>query len=106
MCFFRYDEFAACGHRVIDATEYCEKARWRAGMSGKLVPCPEVAFKLLLTRASGVPVALPNAFTEQLASSYAWMGSDGICKSCSQQQKVYPAPSRLSLYVACILLFS
>lgn len=88
MCIFKYHEFDQCGHRVIDATEYCQKAKWRAGMTGKLAPCPEVVFKYHLTRATEKPTLLPDGFTPELASTYAWMGAEGMCKSCTRQQKV------------------
>ena len=88
MCPFDYNHFGVCGHRVIDASGYCEKARWRAGMTGKLIPCDENVFKYHVTRAHNQNATLPAGFTPEVVATYAWMGVEGMCKSCTRQQKV------------------
>jgi len=103
MCEFQYNDFDQCGHRVIETTQYCQEAKWRAGMTGKLTPCAEVVFNFHLTRQNGIAAVVPDGFTEQLLLTYAWNGIHGLCKSCTRQQKVCYSPPFHLFSLSCIL---
>lgn len=87
MCQYAYSQFAQCGHRFIEVANFCEKALWRAAISGQLGPCPEIAFRSQLAKAFN-PTAAENSIRPEVEKTHLWRGMSGYCRACVSRYKV------------------
>ena len=88
MCQYKYSQFDQCNHRVIEVTAFCPKALWRAGISGFLGPCPELAFQYQLAKAFNPLATKEHDISPEVERKQVWRGMTGFCRGCEVLFKV------------------
>jgi hypothetical protein len=92
MCEFGYFIYNGCHHRFVEITSYCSPVLWKAGMTGKLIPCKEMIYTNMFYNSTTVF----TAFTKPRGGEKPrwWTGKSGFCRKCEDEFKVtalYPS---------------
>jgi hypothetical protein len=86
MCEFGYFVYERCHHRFIEITNHCSAVLWKAGLTGKLIPCKETIYTNIFYNSTTVWTHETRPRGDKKPKW--WRGKSGFCRKCEDEFKV------------------